>query len=90
VITEGCASSSRPTVSFTTSIASPEAFHPKNATGFNAKSDARPCLWPAISWKDLRQSEREYLHFLNLATGSSAEVEYLVPLAVRLGLVTQV
>ena len=31
-----------------------------------------------------RQSEREYLHFLNMATGSSAEAEYLLPLAVRL------
>ena len=32
-----------------------------------------------------RQSEREYLHFLNMATGSAAEAEYLLPLAVRLG-----
>jgi len=32
-----------------------------------------------------RQSEREYLNFLNIATGSAAEAEYLLPLAVRLG-----
>jgi four helix bundle protein len=32
-----------------------------------------------------RQSEREYLHFINIATGSAAEAEYLMPLAVRLG-----
>ena len=32
-----------------------------------------------------RQSEREYLHFLTMATGSAAEAEYLMPLAVRLG-----
>ena len=33
-----------------------------------------------------RLSEREYLNFLNIATGSAAEAEYLLPLAVRLGL----
>ena len=32
-----------------------------------------------------RQSAREYLHFLNMATGSAAEAEYLIPLAARLG-----
>jgi four helix bundle protein len=32
-----------------------------------------------------RQSEREYLNFLNIATGFAAEAEYLLPLAVRLG-----
>jgi four helix bundle protein len=32
-----------------------------------------------------RQWEREYLNFLNIATGSAAEAEYLLPLAVRLG-----
>jgi four helix bundle protein len=31
-----------------------------------------------------RQTEREYLHFLNIATASAAEAEYLVPLAIRL------
>jgi len=36
-----------------------------------------------------RQSEREYLHFLNIATGSAAEAEYLVPLAVRLDFLRQ-
>ena len=36
-----------------------------------------------------RRSEREYLHFLNIATGSAAEAEYLVPLAVRLGFLEQ-
>jgi four helix bundle protein len=32
-----------------------------------------------------RQSEREYRHFLNIAIGSAAEAEYLLPLAIRLG-----
>lgn len=32
-----------------------------------------------------RQSEREYLSFLNIATGSAEEAEYLLPLGVRLG-----
>ena len=36
-----------------------------------------------------RQTEREYLHFLNMATGSAAEAEYLVPLAVRLEFLNQ-
>ena len=31
-----------------------------------------------------RRSTREYLHFLNMATGSSAEAQYLVDLAQRL------
>ena len=35
-----------------------------------------------------RHSEREYLHFLNIATGSAAEAEYLIPLAARLGCVS--
>ena len=35
-----------------------------------------------------RGTEREYLHFLNIATGSSAEAEYLVPLSMRLGFLT--
>ena len=34
-----------------------------------------------------RHSTREYLHFLNLATGSAAEAEYLITLANRLALV---
>jgi four helix bundle protein len=38
-----------------------------------------------VSQDSARQSEREYLNFLNIATGSAAEVEYLLPLAVRLG-----
>ena len=32
-----------------------------------------------------RQTEREYFNFLNIATGSAAEAEYLIPLAIRLG-----
>ena len=32
-----------------------------------------------------RRTEREYVHFLNIATGSSAEAEYLLNLAHRLG-----
>ena len=32
-----------------------------------------------------RESQREYFNFLNIATGSAAEAEYLLPLAVRLG-----
>src|SRR5438552_1862131 len=34
-----------------------------------------------------RQSAREYLQFLNVATGSAAEVEYLATVAIRLDLV---
>ena len=34
-----------------------------------------------------RQTEREYLHFLNIATASAAEAEYLIPLAVSLGFI---
>ena len=36
-----------------------------------------------------RRTQREYLHFLNIATGSSAEAEYLMPLAARLGYLDQ-
>jgi four helix bundle protein len=35
-----------------------------------------------------RLSEREYLHFLNIATASAAEAEYLLPLAIRLGMLS--
>jgi four helix bundle protein len=35
-----------------------------------------------------RQTEREYLNFLNIATASAAEAEYLLPLAIRLDMVS--
>jgi four helix bundle protein len=35
-----------------------------------------------------RRSEREYLHLLNVATGSAAEAEYLLSVAARLDLVS--
>ena len=33
-----------------------------------------------------RRTEREYLHFINIALGSAAETQYLLRLAARLGL----
>ncbi|HET6149296.1 MAG TPA: four helix bundle protein, partial [Polyangia bacterium] len=36
-----------------------------------------------------RRSERDYLHFVGIATGSASEVRYLIGLAVRLGFATE-
>jgi four helix bundle protein len=35
-----------------------------------------------------RRSEREYLNFLNVATGSASEVRYLIDVSQRLGFLT--
>jgi four helix bundle protein len=36
-----------------------------------------------------RRSTGEYVHFLNIATGSAAEAEYLLDVAARLDLLTR-
>jgi four helix bundle protein len=36
-----------------------------------------------------RRTTREYANFINMATGSSAEAQYLVELSARLGLIPQ-
>lgn len=36
-----------------------------------------------------RRTGREYVHFLNISTGSAAEAQYLVDVAARLGWVSQ-